>query len=186
MVRHSLGAAEIIRRTDVLHPGDHGFLAAVLDPGMRAVTVGVDAVTGSAGLIWPGDRVDLILTQTIGDTAVPMGRRVAAESVLSDARVIAIDQRLVQDADSNTSADHARTVTLEVTPEQAARISVAMRLGKLSLAVRSVEPAVTASPNTIWAADVSAALSGGAAPSPAPPAKVRVFEGAGTIKEYTF
>ena len=197
MVRRSVGAAEIIRGGDVLHPGDHGFLAAVLDAGMRAVTVGVDAVTGSAGLIWPGDRVDLILTQTMGDVTVPAGRRVAAETVLSDARVIAIDQRLVQDSDpnSNQSGNQARTVTLEVTPEQAARVSVAIRLGKLSLAVRSAEPqlvrgarpaATTTAPNTTWAADVSPALGGTEAPPPAPPSKVRVIDAAGNVKEYTF
>jgi pilus assembly protein CpaB len=65
MVRRSLSAGEPIRPSDVMRPGDHGFLAAVLQPGMRAVTVAVDATTGAAGLIWPGDRVDLILTQTI-------------------------------------------------------------------------------------------------------------------------
>ena len=60
-----------------MRPGDHGFLAAVLAAGMRAVTVGVDATTGAAGLIWPGDRVDLILTQTIQaatTAAWPSGR----------------------------------------------------------------------------------------------------------------
>ena len=46
------------------------FSAAVLASGMRAVTVGVDAITGIAGLIWPGDRVDLILTQTQDDSTV--------------------------------------------------------------------------------------------------------------------
>ena len=65
---------------------------------MRAVTVAVDATTGAAGLIWPGDRVDLILTQTIQEATLPLGRRVAAETVLSDVRVIAIDQQLVQGA----------------------------------------------------------------------------------------
>ena len=68
MVRRSLSVGEPVRAGDVMRPGDHGFLAAVLGPGMRAVTVGVDAITGSAGLIWPGDRVDLILTQTIAES----------------------------------------------------------------------------------------------------------------------
>src|SRR5579863_6671355 len=101
MVRRSLSAAEPVRTDDVMRPGDHGFLSAVLEPGMRAVTVGVDATTGAAGLIWPGDRVDLILTQTIQEASLPLGHRVVAETVLSDVRVIAIDQQLVQGADSN-------------------------------------------------------------------------------------
>lgn len=69
MVRRGFGAGELVRPADVMHPGDHGFLAAVLQPGMRALTVGVDAITGTAGLIWPGDRVDLILTQVMPDNA---------------------------------------------------------------------------------------------------------------------
>ena len=49
----------------VVKPGERGFLAAVLEPGMRAISVPVDEAAGNAGLIFPGDRVDLILTQTI-------------------------------------------------------------------------------------------------------------------------
>src|SRR5262249_14436155 len=151
-----------IHGDEVMRPGDHGFLAAVLGAGMRAVTVGVDAITGSAGLIWPGDRVDLILTQNIQDTTLPVGRRVAAETVLSDVRVIAIDQQLVQGAEASSSATQGRTVTLEVTQDQASRVSVAVRLGRLSLAVRSAEAAtgqqLAAAPGTTWAVDVSPAL----------------------------
>ena len=80
MVRRSLGAGEFLLATDVMRPGDHGFLAAVLGPDMRAASVGVDNVSGSAGLIWPGDRVDLILTQSLDDPALPPARKVAAEN----------------------------------------------------------------------------------------------------------
>lgn len=62
MVRVPLGSGAPIMDNDVIHPGDHGFLAAVLSPGMRAVTVAVDTVTGANGLIWPGDSVDVLLT----------------------------------------------------------------------------------------------------------------------------
>ena len=70
MVRRSLGVGEPVLPADVLRPGDHGFLAAVLGPNMRAVTIGVDIITGSAGLIWPGDRIDLILTQAMDQTSI--------------------------------------------------------------------------------------------------------------------
>lgn len=189
MVRRSLSAGEPVRAADVMRPGDHGFLAAVLGPGMRAVTVAVDATTGAAGLIWPGDRVDLILTQTIQEAALPLGRRVAAETVLSDVRVIAIDQQLVQGADSSQSDNQARTITLEVTQEQAERVSVATRLGRLSLAVRSADSPptttkVAGAPDTTWAVDVSPAL--GAEP-PAPTQNtLRVYSGAGEAKEFKF
>ena len=138
MVRHALVPGALIRSDVVIRPGDHGFLAAVLHPGMRAVSVGVDAVSGTAGLIWPGDRVDLILTQSLDGPGINPGHRVAAETVLADVRVIAIDQRLVQGADATGKAPSpARTVTLEVSPEQAERVEVAAHLGPLSLVVRS-------------------------------------------------
>ena len=148
MVRRSLSIGDIVHSQDVMRPGDHGFLAAVLGPGMRAVSVGVDAITGAAGLIWPGDSVDLILTQVISDPALPIGRRIAAETVLTDVRVIAIDQQLVQGVAPDGTEGKARTVTMEVTPAQAERVSVASRIGKLSLAVRSADRVSPAPPPT--------------------------------------
>ncbi|HQT88814.1 MAG TPA: Flp pilus assembly protein CpaB [Acidiphilium sp.] len=138
MVRDTLAPGALIKAGIVIRPGDHGFLAAVLHPGMRAVSVGVDAISGTAGLIWPGDRVDLILTQSLDGPGINPGHRVAAETVLADVRVIAIDQRLVQGADASGKAPApARTVTLEVSPDQAERVEVAAHLGPLSLVVRS-------------------------------------------------
>jgi pilus assembly protein CpaB len=190
MVRRSLSAGDVLRDVDLMRLGDHGFLAAVLEPGMRAVTIAVDNTTGSAGLIWPGDRVDLILTQSIQDTSVPLGRRVAAETVLSNARVIAIDQQIIQGAAPTNSDNAQRTVTLEVTEQEAQRISVAIRLGRLSLSVRSAEKSQVAggessSPQMTWASDVMPAL-GAAAPPATPDNIVRVFQGAGDVKEFKY
>ena len=202
MVRRSLGEGQPILPGDVVHPGDHGFLAAVLGPNMRAVTVAVDAVSGTAGLIWPGDRVDLILTQALDDPSRAAGQRVAAETVLSDARVIAVDQQIVQgqSPDGGASANHTdRTATLEVTAPQAERVLVAGRLGKLSLSVLAAERAAVAASSAsapapsvsrpvgagvTWAGDVSPALGSGAARSA--PSKVQVFQGSGDGKEYHF
>jgi pilus assembly protein CpaB len=189
MVRRSLVIDDIVRMNDVMRPGDHGFLAAVLGPGMRAVSVGVDVITGTAGLIWPGDRIDLILTQAIGDAAIPLGRRIAAETVLSDVRVIAIDQQLVQGVAPDGTEGKARTVTMEVTPTQAERISVATRIGRLSLSVRSADHVPTAEsailPITTWASDVSPALGTDVAQGKRKSA-VRVFQGASDAKEFQF
>jgi pilus assembly protein CpaB len=192
MVRHSLGVGDIVRTKDVMRPGDHGFLAAVLAPGMRAVSVAVDVVTGAAGLIWPGDRVDLILTQTISDATVPVGRRIAAETVLADVRVIAIDQQLMEGVAPDGKEGKARTVTLEVTPEQAERVAVAIRIGRLSLAVRSADrvPTTTAAtsadpPKTTWASDVSPALGADVAQG-TPRSVLHVFPGAGAGTEFRF
>jgi pilus assembly protein CpaB len=176
MVRRSLAANEPIMAGDVLSPGDRGFLAAVLGAGMRGVTVAVDPVSGTAGLIWPGDRVDLLLTQAIDEKEQPLDRRIVGETVLSNVRVIAVDQQLIQGGQgSNVNAGTTpnRTVTLEASPYDAERIMVAARLGKLSLVVRSAtgdqgvtgvgaakgDEALPSPRNPIaWSGDVSPAL----------------------------
>jgi pilus assembly protein CpaB len=188
MVRRSLDVGDVVRMKDVMRPGDHGFLAAVLAPGMRAVSVGVDAITGSAGLIWPGDRVDLILTQAIGDSSIPLGRRIASETILSDVRVIAIDQQLVQGVAPDGAEGKARTVTMEVTPAQAERVAVGTRIGRLSLAVQSAGDALAAmapaATRTTWASDVSPALGTDVAQGSR--STLRVFPGAADGKEFHF
>ncbi|MEI7712663.1 MAG: Flp pilus assembly protein CpaB [Rhodospirillales bacterium] len=200
MSKHIIAAGEAIREDDVLKPTDHGFMAAALGQGMRAVTIGVDATSGSAGLVWPGDRVDLTLTQTLTDPALPIGRRVSAETILTDSRVIAIDQQLMQGAAPTGSGDgQGRTVTLEVQPEDVQRVSVAMRLGRRSLSVRAVSAddaasAGSGSPGSaaakprggsIFARDVSSAL-GIEVPVPAEQRVIRVFHGSADPKEFKY
>jgi pilus assembly protein CpaB len=194
MIRRSVQPGEPVLPQDILRPGDHGFLAAVLAPNMRAITIGVDIVSGSAGLIWPGDRVDLILTQSLDSPSLPSGRRLAAETVLSNIRVIAVDQHLVEGATPDSGEPKgARTVTLEVTNEQAERVSVAERLGHLSLAVRSADQSVGAEAmsarrparEVTWAGDVSPALRLNN-PDRRAPNTVRVFQGASEGKEFHF
>src|SRR6185312_11704867 len=130
MVRRALQPPEILLPADLLRPGDHGFLAAALRSGMRATTVGVDAVSGTAGLIWPGDRVDVILTQVTEDQTIPASRRASAETVLADVRVIAIDQQLMSGAaGAGIEQVASHTVTLEVTEAQAEHAALAARLG---------------------------------------------------------
>jgi pilus assembly protein CpaB len=170
MIRVPISPGAPILADAIIHPGDHGFLAAVLAPGMRAVTVGVDAVSGAAGLIWPGDHVDVLLTQTLDDPTVPLGQRIAAEIVLRDVRVIATGQQLVQgtvtaNGGSAAPPPPATTVTLEVTPDQAERCEVATHLGPLSLVVHSAQ-SLPASQDAgliggqpVWADQVSPALA---------------------------
>jgi pilus assembly protein CpaB len=162
MVRRSMQPPDPLLSADLLRPGDHGFLAAVLRPGMRASTVGVDAVSGTAGLIWPGDHVDVILTQVTDDRTLPASHRASAEAVLGDVRVIAIDQQLMQGATGTpTEQSTTHTVTLEVTAAQAERVTLAERLGHLSLIVRAADAPPDAkpdSPPTTWGGDVSPAL----------------------------
>ena len=163
LLRRYLDADAPLSRDDVLRPRDRGFLAAVLRPGSRAISVGVDVVTGAAGLIWPGDQVDLILTQELAATDAPLAHRVIGETVLIDVRVIAVDQQFTRGANpSEASVGRiARTVTLEVTAEQAERVAVASRLGRIALTVRAMGPLELEPTNgvSVFGADVSPALA---------------------------
>ena len=194
LLRRYLDAGATIVSGDVLRPRDRGFLAAVLRPGHRAIAVGVNAITGAAGLIWPGDQVDLILTQEMDAASAPVSRRIVGETVLNNVRVIAVDQHFMQGASAglmatggNNQRDVARTVTLEVQPDQAERVAVAERLGRLSLTVRSMEQSAEqapsdAAPTSIFGADVSPALSRS---GPAVGSRIRVIQGADS-QEVTF
>jgi pilus assembly protein CpaB len=164
LLRHYLDASHILMAGDVLHPRDRGFLAAVLAPGARAVSVGVDAITGDGGLIWPGDRVDMVLTQEMGEKDAPLARRFVGETVLNDVRVVAVDQSITQGAvtTGNDATGHlAHTVTLEVTPLQAERAAVAERLGKITLTIRAVDGVAEATGHrsSVYGGDVSPALA---------------------------
>jgi len=186
LIRRYLEAGVPILQDDVLRPRDRGFLAAVLAPEMRAIAVGVDVVTGVAGLIWPGDRVDVILTQEMDKDTTSPAHRVVSETVLSDIRVIAVDQDIVQGAtpDAGAAGKVARTVTLEVSPGEAEKATVAQRLGQLSLAIRplSAGGAARSGIATVSGADVSPALSRADQPAGA---RVQVIEG-GKRNEVTF
>lgn len=195
MVRAPISPGAPILNSSVIHPGDHGFLAAVLAPGMRAVTVGVDTITGSNGLIWPGDSVDVLLTEVIPNA--PADKSIASEVVLSDVRVIATGQELIKSANDNSSANGntqsppAQTVTLEVTPDQAARCLVATNLGKLSLIVHSAQidpgaaPLGAPMPQPVWAGDVSHALTNNQPTIPTV-STVHVFQGTPDAEDFNF
>lgn len=161
LLRVTIPSGGLVLPQDVVRPGDHGYLAAVLSPGKRAVSIGVDAISGIAGLVWPGDYVDLILTQTLDDPGVPTSHRMAAETVLSGLRIIATDQDLVRGELPTSSSQASRTVTIEATPDQAERISLASRLGHLSLSVCPLaECADSHQPVSLtWGGDVSPALA---------------------------
>lgn len=162
VARRHIDAGAPVPSEAIVKPGDSGFLAAVLQPGMQAITIGVTAVSGAGGLIYPGDRVDVILTQTFPQTGTANStHRFGAEPVVQDVRVIAIDQQL-QTSASQSGGKLAQTVTVEVTPKQAESVVLATKLGELSLSIRSLlQPSNTQqAPATgpIWAEDISPAL----------------------------
>ncbi len=142
VVRRGIVASGPITPDNLIKLGDRGFLAAVLKPGHRAIAMRVDESTSVAGLVYPGDRVDVILTHELqmkgaSDGGDPKVR--VSETILSNVRVIAIDQS-IEDLKSQKGgiARTPRTATLEVTPAQAEIIAVATRMGTLTLTLQSL------------------------------------------------
>ena len=139
VVRFAIPAGQPITQGALVKPGDRGFLAAALGAGMRAVTVPVSAQTSVAGFVFPGDRVDLVLTQSVagGGEGPPLK---ASETILRNLRVLATDQRTDKGVDEkgNTVVTTYSTVTLEATPKIAEKIAVAQTVGAISLSLRSI------------------------------------------------
>jgi pilus assembly protein CpaB len=134
VAREPFVAGEPISEAKIVSPGSRGFLAAVLRPGMRAVSVPVTATSGISGFVFPGDQVDILVSETLPGVGNG-GAQKGAETVLHDVRVLAVDQKLDGKAGE---ALVAHNVTLEVTPKQSEIIAVASEMGKLSLSLRSL------------------------------------------------
>jgi pilus assembly protein CpaB len=138
VVRYAIAAGQPVTRGSLVGPEDRGFLAAALGPGMRAITVPVNSTSGVAGFVFPGDHVDLMLTQTVsgGGDGPPLK---VSETIIRNVRVLATDQRFTdKDADGKTVVKTFANVTLEVTPRIAEKVAVAQSLGSLSLSLRSL------------------------------------------------
>jgi pilus assembly protein CpaB len=141
VVRNAITAGQPVTQGALVKPGDRGFLAAALGPGMRAVTVAVSQNTGVAGFVFPGDRIDLMLSQSIDAKSNGDERSFrVAETVVRNIRVLATDQRTdnTADADGKTPVTTFNNVTLEATPKIAEQIAVAQQLGTISLSLRSL------------------------------------------------
>ena len=139
VVRTAITAGQPMTQGALVKPGDRGFLAAALGPGMRAVTVPVDAKSAVAGFVFPGDRIDLVLTQAVpgGGDGPPLK---VSETIVRNMRVLATDQRTdnVVGEDGKTVVKVFGSVTVEATPKIAEQIAVAQTLGTLSLSLRSI------------------------------------------------
>ena len=187
LLRHAVRAGTPLGAADVISPNAPGFLAAALKPGMRAISVAVDDVSGNAGLIQPGDYVDVLLTQQLGHdgaaaaSSMAEQRSVEAETIAERVRVLAVGSAFRRPKDDAAAPNtRARTVTFELTPRHAEIVTVGAHLGSLSLALRSFatrdrnasDAAVANEPPTppVWGSDVSRALRDAGA-SQAPGAK---------------
>jgi pilus assembly protein CpaB len=137
VVRRGFTAGEPITAKRVVKPGERSFLAAVLRPGYRAMAIKLNATSGVSGLVFPGDRVDLLVSMSIGGTSEDggIGTHRVSETVLENVRIIAIDQIV---DNSSGKPRIAKNATLELTPKQAEMIAIVSDLGRLSLSLRSL------------------------------------------------
>jgi len=133
-------AGEPIRDAKLVQAKGSGFMAAILPPGMRAVSVGIAPETGAGGFILPNDRVDLILTQRDRAAEKVTGSEVlVSETILKNIRVLAIDQNVEEKNGQRVVI--GKTATLELSPGQAESLTLAQKLGSISLALRSITDA---------------------------------------------
>ena len=138
VVRNPITAGQPLTQGSLVGPNDRGFLAAALGPGMRAVTVPVSTTSGVAGFVFPGDRVDVILTQEVTGGGDGPALKVS-ETIVRNLRVLATDQRIdSKDEEGKTVVKTFSMVTVEATPRLAEKIAVSQSLGTLSLALRSI------------------------------------------------
>ena len=133
VVRSPMTIGEPVTRTALVSQGERGFLAAILTPGMRAVSVKVSPTSGIGGFVFPGDRVDVILTHTIDVSKSE--QYTISETVFQNVRVLGVDQRTTTTADQ---VKVAKTATLEVTPKMAEKVAMLENIGALSLSLRSL------------------------------------------------
>jgi pilus assembly protein CpaB len=129
-------SGEPIREQKLVKADGSGFMAAILPTGMRAVSTEITPETGAGGFILPNDRIDVILSRHEKNPDRQGVELVQSETVLTNIRVLAIDQA-PKEKDGQTSVV-GRTVTLELTPDQAETLARVRQSGTLSLALRSI------------------------------------------------
>ena len=145
--RLTIYTGEVLVDKKVVMPGDNGFMAAILPKGKRAISVAISERSSAGGFILPNDRVDVILTKKgTGDN-----QTVSSETVLTNVRVLAINQNYQQEqVDDTISVAEGKTATLELDARQSEVIAQVESTGELALALRSIAendgaPAATAS-----------------------------------------
>ncbi|WDU58212.1 Flp pilus assembly protein CpaB [Pseudemcibacter aquimaris] len=136
VVKLPIVAGEPVLNGQIVKPGDRGFMAAVLTPGNRAISININSKSGISGFIFPGDKVDVLLTHNVvfgaGDNEFSSE---VTETVMKDIRVLAIDTFMNNETNTPTIG---KIATFEVTPKQAEKVALMSRMGELSLSLRSL------------------------------------------------
>ena len=146
VVRVGFAAGEPITRSSIVAPGERGYIAAALTPGMRATTVQVNNYTGVGGFARPGDRVDVILTHDVQRTAYENGRQIrrmhtVSETVMENVRLLALNDSSEAKPADGKKKKAPSSVTVELPPAMVERILVLDEIGDLSLSLRSLAAA---------------------------------------------
>lgn len=145
IVRQGMYAGEPLIKDRLVEQGDRGYMAALLEPGMRAVSIKVGPTTAVSGFIKPGDRVDIMLTIS-GKALGAASTRQVTETILRNILVIAV---ATVTNDQETKPSLGKTITFQVTPKQAQIFTVGQTIGRMSLVLRSItDEAYTASNDT--------------------------------------
>lgn len=138
LVREPLTPGDPLVMSRFIQAGDAGIMAALLSPGMRAVTVRISVDTASGGFIQPGDKVDVILQETLqpdSNFGEPSQPQIVASTIFENVTVLAIDQSFRNNPDGG-AAIPGSTATLELSPRDSERITIAQVRGDLSLVLR--------------------------------------------------
>ncbi|MGE0830097.1 MAG: Flp pilus assembly protein CpaB [Hyphomonadaceae bacterium] len=141
VTRRAFARGEPITQTSVVMPDGRGFMAAQLEPGMRAVAIQIDPASSAGGFIQPNDHVDVVLSTKV-DVEVNHSTRqeVRSSVILSDVRVLALDDRVdTQSTGTAPERIQATTAVLEMSQADARRFAAAKKMGDISLALRGVE-----------------------------------------------
>lgn len=160
IAKRSIMLGEPISQQMLIKQGDSSVAAANLAPGMRAVALAVSAATGVAGLILPNDRIDVLMSGNLRGITQLQGRtdliaQFATETIVKDARVLAVDRKMAHDAKEGIGED-ARVITLEVTPQEAERLITANQIGQLTITLRSLAKDPNYSTNQTYTMDIQA------------------------------
>ncbi|PHZ84871.1 Flp pilus assembly protein CpaB [Paremcibacter congregatus] len=188
VLKTNIAAGEPILSGRLVKPGNRGFMAAVLPKGKRAISIRINATSGNAGFVFPGDRVDILLTHQIETSGTEKTARIS-ETVLKNVRILAINQST--DNPTHTPAV-GQTATLEVTPKEAEKVSLIKNMGELTLILRSLGPdendvqQTAGDDRTItWDSEVSSQVSsgGGSVGPTGRNVSVKVFRGSSANSE---
>ena len=137
VTRRAFVQGEPIMMDSVVQPDGRGFMAALLQPGYRAIAVEIENNTAAGGFIQPNDRVDVLVTMKLDAEG---GEQVRSEIALEDVRVLALgDKTQTQTSGDAPEIINANVAVLELTAEDARQLALADRMGDLSLALRSVQ-----------------------------------------------